>query len=90
MTRSATGGVGIGDAVSTTLRDLPVHILTEVAPCDDCPLAAVCRAGKLACSRFALYVENAGESQWREAPRQPSARIYGLLFGGARRPRSAP
>jgi hypothetical protein len=49
------------------------------SPCDNCPLTARCRDEKLACAQFRLFYRRGGK-KWKTEPREPSARIYRLVF----------
>ncbi len=53
-------------------------IAREPIPCDGCPHRDRCSRGE-ACLAFEVYL--ARPTQWQQAPRQPSAAIYGELFG---------
>lgn len=60
--------------------------MAEPCPCDGCHLAAKCRAEKLLCERFNLYVAGAGRPRWRVAPRAPTHALYVTLLEREQRP----
>lgn len=51
----------------------------EPSPCDGCTFNTSCRDQKLACHRFESFYRFGGK-RWRQAPRVPSAEIYGRVF----------
>jgi len=57
------------------------------APCDECPLARDCRARRMACDAFALYLEGGAEKRWRGVARIPSAELYVRVLESPDRPR---
>lgn len=56
------------------------------APCDGCRFAVKCRAEKLLCETFSLYVSGAGQPRWRIAPRAPTHEQYLALLELEQRP----
>lgn len=52
---------------------------SELTPCDGCVHQAKCKADKLACLAFALYVDT-GKDNWT-LPRAPSHNIYVRTMG---------
>lgn len=56
------------------------------APCDDCRHAAKCRAEKLLCEAFNLYVSGEGRPRWSLAPRVPTRALYLALLDREQRP----
>lgn len=53
------------------------------APCDDCRHADRCRAERLACDAFAVYLSGASPARWRKAPRLPSRERRESVLGSA-------
>jgi hypothetical protein len=54
-------------------------IAIGAAPCDTCRFAETCKAEKLACEAFAMFLQTGNEQRWRVAPRAPSTAIYARL-----------
>jgi hypothetical protein len=51
----------------------------SAAPCDECRHAARCKADRLACDAFAVYLAGGSEVRWRFAPRAPTRARYESL-----------
>jgi hypothetical protein len=68
------------------LEPRDAQVLAEPAPCDGCRFAAKCRAEKLTCAAFTLYVSGAGRPRWRVAPRAPTGVLYSALLEVESRP----
>jgi hypothetical protein len=66
-------------------RNDQFQTMAEPAPCEGCKFAAKCRADKLCCEKFGLYLHGAGEARWTLAPMAPThARFEALLDLGKR------
>jgi hypothetical protein len=63
----------IGDISRYTLEQIPE------APCATCGFSRMCRDQLLACRVFSEFVDR-GKFD-RDAPRRPTSRIYGQIFG---------
>jgi hypothetical protein len=66
--------------------DDPLAILSEIAqeayPCDGCPHRRACAERLLACTAFAMYCGSSRRrGAWRAESREPSRRMYLLVFG---------
>jgi hypothetical protein len=74
-------------ATGAILSTAPDDQAFEEDPCTLCGHFAKCRADLLACSAFATFVFHGGR-RWRGIhAREPSAKIYAEIFGGAHRVR---
>jgi len=59
----------------------------EPCPCDDgCRFREKCRAEKLCCERFGLYLHGAGQARWSLAPRAPNHARFEALLDLEKRP----
>jgi hypothetical protein len=57
----------------------------SAAPCDACRHAARCKADRLVCDAFAVYLAGGSEVRWKFAPRAPTRARYDSLPGFALR-----
>jgi hypothetical protein len=53
--------------------------LNTPAPCDACRHAERCKAERLACDAFAVFLAGGSEVRWRFAPRAPTRARYESL-----------
>jgi hypothetical protein len=60
--------------------------MSEPAPCDVCKFAAKCRAEKLVCEAYGVYLAGAGQPRWSLAPRAPTHARYCALLDLEKRP----
>jgi hypothetical protein len=65
---------------------LPHHepdsrLMLEPAPCDRCRLAERCKAKRLACRAFSLFMAGASPIEWNEVNRSPTRERYEALLG---------
>lgn len=81
------------NACETVKTDVQ-QLLTERAPCDNCPSASTCAAQRRACTQYAMFMAGYRESRWRAAPRTDATHERFLALDGQRaaptrrRPRS--
>jgi len=60
-------------------------------PCDACALAIQCRAARMACEAFTLFLNGSPRRVWTAAPRSPTHRTYlRSLMPQAAQPKRSP
>lgn len=70
-----------GEAVTTSVRELQVRAVLQIAPCDACWHAARCRSECLACAAFALFMDGAKPPRWSAINRTPTRARFTELLG---------
>jgi hypothetical protein len=57
--------------------------MLEPAPCDCCRLAERCKAKRLACRAFSLFMAGASPITWNAVNRSPTRQRYDELLGAS-------
>ena len=55
--------------------------MLELAPCDQCRLAERCKAKRLACRAFSLFIAGASPIAWNAVNRAPTRERYEAVLG---------